>query len=81
MLEDTVQATGAIVERRDPYTGDHQRRTTALALAIAREMGLDEHRCEGIRLQPCLSTVSAGRTGFTSSSVVITPHVCAGWVR
>jgi HD-GYP domain-containing protein (c-di-GMP phosphodiesterase class II) len=37
----TVQAMGALVEMRDPYTAGHERRTAALVIAIAEDMGLD----------------------------------------
>jgi len=47
-LRDTVQAMGAIVGLRDPYTAAHERRVSALAAAIAVEMGLDEEAREGL---------------------------------
>jgi len=47
-LRDTVQAMGAIVGLRDPYTAAHERRVTELAAAIAVEMGLGEEAREGL---------------------------------
>jgi HD-GYP domain-containing protein (c-di-GMP phosphodiesterase class II) len=47
-LERTVQALAGMVELRDPYTAGHQRRAAELAVAIGREMGLDERRLEGL---------------------------------
>jgi len=47
-LHDTVNAMGAIVGLRDPYTAAHERRVAALAAAIAAEMGLDEEAREGL---------------------------------
>ena len=47
-LEATVEAIAATLETRDPYTAGHQRRVAELATAIAREMGLDASRVEGI---------------------------------
>jgi len=47
-LEQTVQALAGMVELRDPYTAGHQRRVAELAVAIGREMGLDERRLEGL---------------------------------
>ncbi|MEJ2591349.1 MAG: MASE3 domain-containing protein [Candidatus Thiodiazotropha sp.] len=47
-LEQTVQAVAGMVELRDPYTAGHQRRVAELAVAIGREMGLDERRLEGL---------------------------------
>jgi PAS domain S-box-containing protein len=44
----TVNAIATLVETRDPYTAGHQRRVADLAKGIAREMGLDESRIEGI---------------------------------
>jgi PAS domain S-box-containing protein/putative nucleotidyltransferase with HDIG domain len=37
-----------ILELRDPYTAGHQQRVARLACAIAREMGLDEEKVDGI---------------------------------
>jgi len=39
-----------VVETKDPYTADHQKRVAKLAAAIAREMGLSENQVEVIRL-------------------------------
>ncbi|MBI3222199.1 MAG: HD-GYP domain-containing protein, partial [Nitrosomonadales bacterium] len=49
-LEGTVHAVSVALELRDPYTAGHQRRVADLACAIAREMGLDERRVQGVRL-------------------------------
>lgn len=45
----TIQAITVMLEKRDPYTAGHQRRTANLAVAIAKEMKLDPVRIEGIR--------------------------------
>jgi len=45
----TIQAITVMLEKRDPYTAGHQRRTAHLAVAIAKEMKLDPVRIEGIR--------------------------------
>jgi len=50
LLEQTVNVLASTVEMRDPYTAGHQRRVAVLAEAIAREMGLSEHRIEGLRI-------------------------------
>jgi PAS domain S-box-containing protein/putative nucleotidyltransferase with HDIG domain len=47
---ETVNALASTVEMKDPYTAGHQRWSTRLACAIAREMGLSEERIEGIRM-------------------------------
>lgn len=49
-LDATIEAIAATLEMRDPYTAGHQARVAALAAAIAREMGLDAERIEGLRL-------------------------------
>ena len=41
-LESTVEALGATVEMRDPYTASHQRRVAELACAIAAKLGWSE---------------------------------------
>jgi len=49
-LDEMVRAMSLTVEERDPYTAGHQRRATELAVALAREMGLSEHQCKGLRM-------------------------------
>jgi PAS domain S-box-containing protein/putative nucleotidyltransferase with HDIG domain len=49
-LRETIQAIALIIETKDPYTAGHQRRSTQLAEALARELGLPEEQCEGIRM-------------------------------
>ena len=49
-LHETVRTMSAIVGMRDPYTAEHERRVTLLALAIADELGLDPERREGLQL-------------------------------
>ena len=46
----TIRVMGTVVEARDPYTAGHQQKTTLLAEAIAREMGLPPERIEGLRM-------------------------------
>lgn len=46
----TIEALAATIEVRDPYTAGHQRRTTAIAEAIGRRMGLDEDRLKGLHI-------------------------------
>lgn len=45
-----IDAVAATVEKRDPYTSGHQARVARLAVAIARELGWDDNRIEGLRL-------------------------------
>ncbi len=50
MMWQTVESISTISEIRDPFKPGHQRRTTQLACAIARELGLDNQRIEGCRV-------------------------------
>ncbi len=49
-LDETVHVLTSVIEMRDPYTANHQRRVTQLVCAIAKEMGLSEDRIEGLRM-------------------------------
>lgn len=49
-MEATIQALASTAELRDPYTAGHQRRVAELAVAIAREMKLSDHRIHGLYL-------------------------------
>ena len=49
-LDEIVNAMSLTLEERDPYTAGHQRRTTDLSLAIAREMGIPEDETKGLRM-------------------------------
>lgn len=46
----TVQALASTLEARDLYTAGHQRRVAALAVAIARSLGIAEDEIHGIEL-------------------------------
>jgi PAS domain S-box-containing protein/putative nucleotidyltransferase with HDIG domain len=49
-MTSTIRVLGLTVEARDPYTAGHQQKTTFLAEAIAREMGLSSERVEGLHM-------------------------------
>ncbi|HOL22324.1 MAG TPA: PAS domain-containing protein [bacterium] len=49
-FEEIIKAIMDIVETRDAYTSGHQRRTTKLACAIAKEMGCSRRQIENIRI-------------------------------
>lgn len=49
-LLQTIRAMAMTIEKRDPYTAGHQERVAELAVAIGRELGLDQQRIEGLRL-------------------------------
>lgn len=46
-----------IVEKRDPYTAGHQKRVATLAVAVAKELGLDENQIETIRIAGILHDI------------------------
>jgi PAS domain S-box-containing protein len=46
----TIKVLISALEMRDPYTAGHQSRVAHIASAIAREMGLDEDRIEGLKM-------------------------------
>jgi putative nucleotidyltransferase with HDIG domain len=50
LTETAVDAIAAAAEARDPYTAGHQRRVADLSVAIANEIGMDEHDIEGVRI-------------------------------
>ncbi|WP_243439111.1 HD domain-containing phosphohydrolase [Fundidesulfovibrio soli] len=56
-LEATVSALAVTAEKRDPYTAGHQQRVSALACAIAQEMGLEEERVRGLRVAGLLHDI------------------------
>lgn len=49
-LEETVTAISMALDKRDPYTGGHERRVASLSIRIAQELGLDKQSCEGVYL-------------------------------
>lgn len=49
-MHKTVQAIANTVEMRDPYTAGHQRRVAQLAVAIAKELGVEAARMRGLHL-------------------------------
>ena len=49
-LEGTVNVLVSAIELRDPYTAGHQRRSTQLACAIAKEMGFSQEQVEVLRM-------------------------------
>ena len=53
----TILSLGSIAEMRDPYTSGHQERVTALACAIASEMGLARDRADGLRVAALLHDI------------------------
>lgn len=54
---DSINALVTMMELRDPYTAGHLKRVSEFAVAIAREMGLNEEMIEGIRLAGVLHDI------------------------
>jgi putative two-component system response regulator len=50
VMENTIQAVAITMEKRDPYTAGHQRRTSELCCAIADLLDISERIKEGLRL-------------------------------
>lgn len=46
----TVDSISRMLDLRDPYTSGHQRRVADIAAAIARDLGLDDHRVRGLEI-------------------------------
>jgi len=57
LLEGIVQGFSALVEARDVYLAGHQRRVTALALAMGRELGLTEEELDTLRIAGLLHDI------------------------
>jgi HD-GYP domain-containing protein (c-di-GMP phosphodiesterase class II) len=53
-MEALIQVMESTIGARDPYTVDHQQRTTHIAMAIAHRMGLAEERLEELHVAGCL---------------------------
>lgn len=56
-LEGTVRAVSLALDTRDPYTGEHQRNVAELSVRIARLLGWDADRLEGLRIGALLHDV------------------------
>jgi PAS domain S-box-containing protein/putative nucleotidyltransferase with HDIG domain len=48
ILDDVIDTLASIVEVKDPYTSGHQKRVALLAVAMARELGLNDESIEAI---------------------------------
>ncbi|HPF20490.1 MAG TPA: PAS domain S-box protein [Syntrophomonas sp.] len=48
LMRQAANALGAVIEKRDPYTAGHQSNVAAMAVAIAREMGLSDEQLAGL---------------------------------
>jgi putative nucleotidyltransferase with HDIG domain len=89
IMDGTIKALSATVEARDPYTAGHQQRVTRLAVAMAREMGMDETCVETVRLagivhdigKICVPAEILTRPGKLSANefAVMKDHCAAGY--
>jgi putative nucleotidyltransferase with HDIG domain len=48
IYHDTLQAFAAAIDAKDPYTRHHSQRVARYSVAIARELGWNEHEIEGM---------------------------------
>jgi putative nucleotidyltransferase with HDIG domain len=56
-LDGTIEAIGRVTEARDPYTAGHQRRVTALSVAVALRLGLTDAQIEATRVAGLLHDI------------------------
>lgn len=63
-LEQTIAVIADTVGQRDPYTAGHERRVADLCVNIARILGLDEERVQGLRLAASIHDL--GKIGVPS---------------
>jgi predicted transcriptional regulator len=50
LLDETVKALSSAIGQRDPYTAEHQRRVARISVAVARRMGMEAGRINGLRM-------------------------------
>ena len=63
-----IQAFGTTVEKRDPYTAGHQFRVSNLAEAIAKQMKLEKHFIESVKLSALIHDI--GKIGVAKSLLI-----------
>jgi len=66
----TIAALAAAVDAKDPYTGGHSQRTTELAAALARKLGLDDKEIQLLRYACLLHDM--GKIGI-SEEILLKP--------
>ena len=47
-LEDAIKSMAVVLEKRDPYTANHQRRVAGLAITLAKALGWGDEQTEGL---------------------------------
>ena len=50
LLDETVNALASAIGQRDPYTADHQRRVALISVAVAKRLGMESGRVNGLRM-------------------------------
>ena len=75
-LIQTVHAMSLIVGLGDSYTARHQEQVAALALAVGRRLGLEEHRLEGLYLGALIHDVGkvAVPSALLTKTAKLTPE-------
>jgi putative nucleotidyltransferase with HDIG domain len=61
-MDAAIDTMSKIIEAKDPYTHGHQHRVCQLAVPLARELGLDEDKIEGIRIASLIHDI--GKIGL-----------------
>lgn len=67
-LNDIIDTLASIVETKDPYTSGHQKRVAALAVFIAKELGLDKDKIEAIHTAAMIHDI--GKINIPASILV-----------
>lgn len=85
----SIDLVAAVVESRDPYTAGHQALVSELARAIGVELGLDDHRLDGLSFAARIHDV--GKIGVpidilcrpgvlnAEEMAVVRRHATVGW--
>ncbi len=61
-MDAAIDTMSRIIEAKDPYTSGHQHRVSQLSICIAREMGFNEDKIEGIRIASLIHDI--GKIGL-----------------
>jgi PAS domain S-box-containing protein/putative nucleotidyltransferase with HDIG domain len=56
-FDEAIEALATAVEKRDPYTGGHQKRVAALAAAIANDLGCEPEVTRAVRMAAIMHDV------------------------
>lgn len=62
ILKETIVSLSKTIEKRDPYTSGHQSRTSQLALAIAKELELEDEEIALVEVASCLHDIGKIKT-------------------